>query len=66
VRLGGAAAVGYLRMTALSSSLQAVEPRAHALYAKGWRPAAAPGPTRDELAGVVHAALHATPALAVA
>ena len=53
-----AATIGYLRMTALSSSLRAVEPRAHALYANGWRPSPAPGPTRDELADIVLTALH--------
>lgn len=53
-----AATIGYLRMTALPSSLRAVEPRAHALYANGWRPSPAPGPTRDELADIVLTALH--------
>ena len=48
-----AATIGYLRMTALPSSLRAVEPRARALYADGWRPAYSPGPGRQELAEIV-------------
>jgi hypothetical protein len=58
------AAAGYLGMTALPATLQAVEPRARALYATGWRPPFAPGPTRDELAGLIQAALRPSPALA--
>jgi 2-polyprenyl-6-methoxyphenol hydroxylase-like FAD-dependent oxidoreductase len=53
-----ATTIGYLRMTALPSSLRAAEPRAHALYANGWRPSPAPGPGRDELADIVRTALH--------
>ena len=53
-----AAIGGYLRMTALPSSLLAVEPRARALYANGWRPRPASGPGRDELADIVRTALH--------
>jgi hypothetical protein len=52
-----AAAVGYLRMSTLPSSLRAVEPRARALYANGWRPSPAPGPSRNELADIVRMAL---------
>ncbi len=52
---------GYLTMTELPSSLRAVEPRARALYASGWRPDPAPGPGRDELAGIIRVALRATP-----
>ena len=52
-----AATIGYLRMTALPSSLRAVEPRARALYANGWRPSPAPGPSRNELADIVRTAL---------
>jgi 2-polyprenyl-6-methoxyphenol hydroxylase-like FAD-dependent oxidoreductase len=48
---------GYLSMTALPASLRAVEPRARALYSAGWRPAPAPGPTRDELADIIQMAL---------
>jgi hypothetical protein len=51
-----AAAAGYLSMTQLPSSLQAVESRARALYAGGWRPRPAPGPSRTELAEIVRAA----------
>jgi 2-polyprenyl-6-methoxyphenol hydroxylase-like FAD-dependent oxidoreductase len=54
-----AAAVGYLSMTQLPSSLRAAEPRARALYAGGWRPRPAPGPSRGELAEIVRAALPA-------
>ena len=57
-----AATIGYLQMTALPSSLRAVEPRARALYAQGWRPSLAPGPSRSELADIVRAALHTAPA----
>ena len=57
-----AATAGYLRMTSLPSSLRAIEPRAHALYTHGWRPSPAPGPNRNELAGIVRTALHASTA----
>ena len=60
-----AAAIGYLRMTALPSSLRAVEPRARALYANGWRPSPAPGPSRSELADIVRMALHTSTAPAM-
>jgi 2-polyprenyl-6-methoxyphenol hydroxylase-like FAD-dependent oxidoreductase len=58
------ATFGYLGMTALPASLRAVEPRARALYATGWRPPFAPGPTRDELADIIQAALRPSPAFA--
>ena len=57
-----AATGGYLAMTALPSSLRAVEPRARALYASGWRPRLAPGPNRNQLADIVRTALHASAA----
>ena len=57
-----AAIGGYLAMTALPSSLRAVEPRARALYASGWRPRLVPGPSRNQLAGIVRTALHASAA----
>jgi 2-polyprenyl-6-methoxyphenol hydroxylase-like FAD-dependent oxidoreductase len=57
---------GYLSMTELPASLQVLEPRARALYATGWRPRLAPGPTRDELADIIRAALHPSPAPAAA
>jgi len=44
---------GYLAMVAGPSSLDGVEPLAHAVYAAGWRPAPAPGPTRNELAALI-------------
>ena len=53
---------GYLSMTTLPSSLRAVEPRARALYASGWRPRLAPGPSRNELADIVRTALRTSPA----
>jgi 2-polyprenyl-6-methoxyphenol hydroxylase-like FAD-dependent oxidoreductase len=59
------AAAGYLRMTALPASLRAAEPRAHTLYANGWRPSPAPGPTRSELADIVRQALHTSTAPAM-
>ncbi len=47
----------YLGMQALPESLLAAEPRAHELYASGWRPPIPEGPTRDELASLVLATL---------
>jgi hypothetical protein len=49
--------LGYMTMSALPESLRAVEPRARARYATGWRPPFAPGPTRDELADLIHRTL---------
>ena len=48
---------GYLGMTELPQSLRAAEPRARALYSGGWRPRLATGPSRDELADIILAAL---------
>jgi 2-polyprenyl-6-methoxyphenol hydroxylase-like FAD-dependent oxidoreductase len=48
-----ASAGGYLSMAALPASLRAAEPLAREVYAGGWRPAYAPGPSRDELAAIV-------------
>ena len=56
---------GYLSMTELPSSLLAAEPRARVLYAGGWRPRPAPGPSRGELAQIVRAALRTAPAAAL-
>lgn len=53
----GAAAGPYLAMLAGPDSLAAVEPLARRVYASGWRPAPAPGPTRAELGLVVRKAL---------
>jgi len=61
-----AAYTGYLSMTELPSSLRAIEPRARALYAGGWRPRPAPGPDRDELTEIVRTALRTPPAEAAA
>ena len=44
-------------MTAGPSSLEAVEPRARAVYASGWRPDFDPGPSRRELVELVRAAV---------
>lgn len=49
------AVTAYDRMAALPSSLDAVQDRARAVYAAGWRPQVAAGPTRDELASLCHA-----------
>lgn len=46
---------GYLAMAALPASLRAAEPVAREVYAGGWRPRYAPGPTRDELVEIVGA-----------
>jgi hypothetical protein len=58
------AAFGYMSMSALPASLRDIEPGARALYATGWRPPFAPGPTRDELASLINRALHDAPELA--
>jgi 2-polyprenyl-6-methoxyphenol hydroxylase-like FAD-dependent oxidoreductase len=50
---------GYFAMTALPESLRPAEPLARAVYENGWRPAYAPGPTRDELVDVMRAAVPA-------
>lgn len=43
----------YQAMQALPGTLAEVEPRAHEIYADGWRPPVPAGPTRDELAELV-------------
>ena len=53
----GQASPGYLGMLALPSSLDPVEPLAHAVYASGWRPAYSEGPNRDELVAIVDDAM---------
>ena len=45
----------YMAMRALPASLAAVESRARAIYASGWRPPVPEGPTRDELAELISA-----------
>lgn len=48
-----APAIGpYVAMTGLPSCLDAVEPRAKAVYRTGWRPRLSDGPGRAELAGI--------------
>ncbi len=49
----------YLAMQALPSSLGEVEELARTVYRAGWRPPPDPGPSRDELADVVAAAVPA-------
>ena len=46
----------YQAMLATPSSLDAVQARARAIYATGWRPPMPPGPSRDELAALITAA----------
>lgn len=53
----GPATGGYVSMLGLPSSLDPVEPLARAVYATGWRPSFADGPSRAELRDVVAAAL---------
>jgi 2-polyprenyl-6-methoxyphenol hydroxylase-like FAD-dependent oxidoreductase len=49
-----AAAVGpWASMTGLPASLDPVRDRARAVYAGGWRPPYAPGPSRDELVALL-------------
>lgn len=55
----GPYAAGYFAMTALPETLRPAEPLARAVYEDGWRPAYAPGPTRDELVDVIRAAVPA-------
>jgi 2-polyprenyl-6-methoxyphenol hydroxylase-like FAD-dependent oxidoreductase len=52
----GQHAGGYFAMTALPQTLRPAEAWARAAYENGWRPAYAPGPTRDELVDVIRAA----------
>jgi hypothetical protein len=52
-------AAGYFAMTALPTTLAPAEPLARAVYRSGWRPAYAPGPTRNELVDVIQAAIPA-------
>lgn len=49
-------AQGYLSMHALPATLRRAEPVAREVYAAGWRPPYAAGPTRDELAELVRRA----------
>jgi 2-polyprenyl-6-methoxyphenol hydroxylase-like FAD-dependent oxidoreductase len=49
----GPALAPYLMMSAGPSCLDEVEPRARAVFASGWRPAFADGPSRAELAELV-------------
>ncbi len=55
---------GYFGMFALPASLDPAEPLARAVYESGWRPPYSPGPGRDELVGIVAAALGRMPATA--
>lgn len=55
----GPYAAGYFAMTALPETLRPAEPLARAVYLDGWRPAYAPGPTRDELVDVIRGAAEA-------
>ncbi len=55
----GPHAAGYFAMTALPETLRPAEPLARAVYQDGWRPAYAPGPTRDELVDVISGAVQA-------
>ena len=55
----GQHAGGYFAMTGLPETLRPAEPLARAVYEDGWRPAYAPGPTRDELVDVIGAAVPA-------
>lgn len=55
----GQHAAGYFAMTELPESLRPAEPQARTVYQSGWRPAYAPGPTRDELVDVINAAVSA-------
>ena len=56
----------YFTMSGLPSVLDAVEDRARAVYATGWRPVPDPGPSKDELADIVARALEPSPVGALA
>jgi hypothetical protein len=51
----------YASMEALPDTLLAVHPRVQEIYASGWRPPLADGPTRDELAALVAASVSSAP-----
>jgi 2-polyprenyl-6-methoxyphenol hydroxylase-like FAD-dependent oxidoreductase len=55
----GPHAAGYFAMTALPETLRPAELLARAVYERGWRPAYAPGPTRDQLVDVIRGAVPA-------
>lgn len=55
-------AQGYLSMHAGPATLRPAEPLAREVYATGWRPSYADGPTRDELADLVAQATAEPPA----
>ena len=57
----GQHAAGYFAMTALPETLRPAEPLARAVYQTGWRPAYAPGPTRDQLVDIIREASPASP-----
>jgi len=52
----------YMALTALPTTLAAVEPVAREVYAGGWRPPYTPGPSRAELSQVIRGALAGVPA----
>jgi 2-polyprenyl-6-methoxyphenol hydroxylase-like FAD-dependent oxidoreductase len=52
-----ASAAGYLTMAALPASLREAEPIAREVYDGGWRPSYSPGPSREELAAIIAAAV---------
>jgi hypothetical protein len=55
----GQYAAGYFAMTALPATLRQAEPLARRVYEIGWRAPYAPGPSRDELVGVIERAASA-------
>jgi hypothetical protein len=55
----GQHAAGYFAMTASPETLRPAEPWARAVYQRGWRPAYAPGPKRDDLVNVIRGAVPA-------
>lgn len=55
----GPYAASYFAMTSPPEALRPAEPLARAAYQGGWRPAYAPGPTRNELVNVIHTAVDA-------
>jgi 2-polyprenyl-6-methoxyphenol hydroxylase-like FAD-dependent oxidoreductase len=43
----------FFAMDAMPASLAAIEPRVREIYARGWRPAIPPGPSRDDLVELI-------------
>ncbi|MGH3301539.1 MAG: carbohydrate kinase family protein [Streptosporangiaceae bacterium] len=54
-----------LKFGCATAAVKIPTPELPTLYASGWRPRPAPGPGRNELADIIRAALHTSPAPAL-